>query len=65
MEYDLFGEVLKPSIAAKVAGVTTKGGTDKGDGVAVAGASKPDWLVSVRGISFIVKDGLKTTVWNG
>jgi hypothetical protein len=58
MEYDLFGEQLKPSKppVEPVKPVEPVSGA----------ASKPvDPLISVRSISCIVKDGLVTTIWNG
>ena len=58
MEYDLFGEQLKPPTEPVKTVEPVK--------PVVVAASKPvDPLISVRSISFISKDGLKTTVWNG
>jgi phage I-like protein len=73
MEYDLFGEVLKPS-SAPVAGKPALSGSaslvaaTKGNGAREAmerATPNSNKSISFRGVSCIVKDGLVTTVWNG
>jgi hypothetical protein len=60
MEYDLFGDVLKPSKPP----VELVKPVEQVKPVSGAAAKPVDPLISVRSISCIVKDGLVTTVWN-